>query len=54
MIEFITEEFLEDDNSWTALFVKTDNRDWHMTQPNYGTEDKEEIIKQLKNYEQHE
>jgi hypothetical protein len=49
MIEFITEEFFEDDHSWLALFVKTDDRDWHMAHPNYGTEDKKEIIQQLKN-----
>ena len=50
-IEFLMDEFFDEDCSWNALFVKTDNRDWHMAQPNYGTEDKEEIIKQLKNYE---
>jgi hypothetical protein len=47
MIEFKWEEFIEDERSWDALFVKTDNKDWHMAEPNYGTEDKEEIIKLL-------
>lgn len=51
MIEFQYEEFLEDDCSWFALFVKIDDKSWHMAQPNYGTEDKEKIIKQIKNYE---
>lgn len=43
MIEFKTEEFLEDDDRWSALFVKTPDKDWHMANPNYGTEDEFEI-----------
>lgn len=42
-IEFMVEEFKDDDSSWEALFVKTPERDWHMAQPNYGTEDRVEI-----------
>jgi hypothetical protein len=42
-IEFMVERFEDDDSSWEALFVKTPERDWHMAQPNYGTEDEFEI-----------
>ena len=48
MILFEYQEFFDDDRIWSALFVQTDDKDWHMAAPNYGTENKEEIIKQLK------
>jgi hypothetical protein len=49
MIQFEYQEFLEDDKSWSALFVKTDDKDWHMAEPNYGTEDESEIRMIIRN-----
>jgi hypothetical protein len=49
MIEFKWEEFLDEDRSWSALFVKTDDKDWHMADPNYGTEDEKEIRMIIRN-----
>jgi hypothetical protein len=37
---FKTEEFIDDDDVWTALFVWYNNQ-WRMAMPIYGTEDKE-------------
>jgi hypothetical protein len=50
-IEFMVEEFKDDDSSWEALFVKTPERDWHMAQPNYGTEDRVEINHIINGYD---
>jgi hypothetical protein len=44
-IEFDEDTFLDDDNVWSTLFVKINGGDWIMTAPRYGTEDKEKIIK---------
>jgi len=49
MITFKWDEFFDDDRSWSALFVKTDDRDWHMAEPNYGTEDESEIRMIIRN-----
>jgi hypothetical protein len=54
MIEFQYETFQDEDNSWEALFVKTPDRDWHMAEPNYGTEDKLMITNIIRNIEYNE
>jgi hypothetical protein len=36
---FEWEEFIEDDNSWSALFVRLDNGPWYLAKTVYGTED---------------
>ena len=46
-IDFVEDEYIEDDHSWTALFVKIDDGKWHMAKPNYGTEDKNIITEML-------
>lgn len=46
-IQFHWEKFLEDDDTWEALFVKTTNKNWHLAQQHYGTENEEEIRKLL-------
>ena len=47
-IDFIWESFEDEDNWWDALFVKVGNGDWHLAQPYYGTENKEEIIRMVR------
>ena len=42
-IQFEEETFFDNDDVWSALFVRINDGDWHMTQPRYGTEDKLEV-----------
>lgn len=37
---FKTEEYKEEDDTWTALYVWYDNQ-WRLAMPLFGTEDKE-------------
>ena len=48
-IEFNWEEFLEEDCSWSALFVRINNANWFMAQPAFGTEDIEKIKSSILN-----
>jgi len=43
---FEYEFFNEDDDAWGALFVRIHDQ-WRMAQPLFGTEDKDEILKQI-------
>lgn len=45
-ILFEYETFYEEDDVWSALFVFFKGQ-WRMAQPLFGTEDKDEIIKQI-------
>jgi hypothetical protein len=42
-IEYEWQEFLEEDDRWSALFVRLDNSSWHLAKTVYGTEDVETI-----------
>lgn len=45
-VQFETEVFYEEDDVWEALFVFFKGQ-WRMAYPLFGTENKEEILKQL-------
>ena len=47
-VKFQTCEYLEDDDCWSALFVKIEDGQWHMAYHRYNTEDISEIIEILK------
>ena len=47
-VSFKTLEYLEEDDAWSALFVRVGDSAWVMAQPFYGTEDMTEICKQIK------
>lgn len=49
-IQFEWDTILEEDKSWDALFVLL-NGQWRSTQVLFGTEDKEEVIKKIKENE---
>jgi len=49
LIEFETDTFHEDDNTWYALFVRVNGGRWKMAMPNFKTEDKQEIINIISN-----
>lgn len=45
-VQFEYETFYDEDNTWEALFVFFRNQ-WRMAYPLFGTENKEDIVKQI-------
>lgn len=43
LIEFDWDDFDEDDDSWSILYVSVDGKPWQLAYSHYGTEDEEEI-----------
>ena len=48
-IQFERQEFTEDDDRWTALFVKIDGGKWFLAQDWFHTEDQAKIIEMINN-----